>query len=190
MLSTGLLVTRNLLPAAGPLGFVCYAYSVLPEMRRAERSLIQDRQITADLAFVSLNMLTLSLGWYSTTAFSLWMMYSGKSAHVSARRKLNKGASHFFTDSSDTVWVIKNAVELEIPVDEVKVNDFVVLSEGLRIPFDGVLHEGQIEVNQYILTGELQPVEKGINAPVYANTVVVSGRAVIRVVNNNTADLA
>lgn len=188
MLSTGLLVTRNLLPVAGPLGFASYVYSVVPEIRRAERSLIQDRQITTDLAFVSLNMLTLGFGWYGTTAFSLWMMYKGKVAHVSARRGLHKGASRFFSDNTGTVWVIKNAVELEMPVDEVKVNDLVVVSEGLRIPFDGVLREGKLEVNQYILTGELQLVEKGLNARVYANTVVASGRAVIRVMNSNAND--
>lgn len=186
MLSTGLLVTRKLFPAAGALGFASYVYSIVPEIRRAERRVLQDRQVSTDLAFVSLNMMTLGFGWYATTAFSLWMMYKGKAAHVSARRGLHKGASHFFSENTDTVWVLKNAVELEIPSDEVKVNDLIVVSQGVRIPFDGVLREGKLKVNQYILTGELQPIEKGLNARVYANTVVASGRAVIRVINSQT----
>ena len=85
------------------------------------------------------------------------------------------------------VWVLQGAtfdddkVEVEVPFDSVQVGEIVVINAGQMIPVDGMIHDGVASIEQHILTGESQPAEKGIGDPVFAATVVLSGKIYIRV---------
>ena len=48
----------------------------------------------------------------------------------------------------------------DVPVDEVRVGDIVLVKSGEKIPVDGVVIEGRSSVDEFMLTGELLPVEK------------------------------
>ncbi|MFO7929115.1 MAG: copper-translocating P-type ATPase, partial [Candidatus Humimicrobiaceae bacterium] len=48
----------------------------------------------------------------------------------------------------------------DIPLNELKVGDKVLIKPGEKIPVDGVVYEGQTSVNEAMLTGESKPVEK------------------------------
>jgi len=49
----------------------------------------------------------------------------------------------------------------DVPVTELRPDDLVLVKPGERIPADGVITDGRTTVNQALLTGESQPVEKG-----------------------------
>src|SRR2546426_1225223 len=50
---------------------------------------------------------------------------------------------------------------LDVPVTDLRQGDLVLVRPGERIPSDGAITEGRTTVNQALLTGESQPVEKG-----------------------------
>lgn len=72
---------------------------------------------------------------------------------------------------------------LEIPIDEIVVNDIVILQSGDRIPADGIIISGEIEVDESSLNGESIEVTKNqnINNLVYRGTVVYSKEALMQV---------
>jgi Cu+-exporting ATPase len=72
-------------------------------------------------------------------------------------------------------------VEEEVPVARLRVGDRVVLRPGDRVPVDGEVIEGASAVNEAMLTGESLPVEKTPGQPLYAGTVNLNGRLVMRV---------
>lgn len=72
-------------------------------------------------------------------------------------------------------------VETEVPVGELKVGDLVALRPGDRVPVDGVVVEGDSAVDESMLTGESVPVDKSSGQHLYAGTVNVNGRLVMRV---------
>jgi len=73
------------------------------------------------------------------------------------------------------------AVEMEVPVAELMINDHVALRPGDLVPVDGVVVEGESAVDEGMLTGESAPVEKQAGSELYAGTVNHNGRLVMRV---------
>jgi P-type Cu+ transporter len=71
--------------------------------------------------------------------------------------------------------------EHETPVAELRIGDFVALRPGDRVPVDGVVVEGDSAVDEAMLTGESTPVDKSARNELYAGTVNLNGRLVMRV---------
>jgi len=71
--------------------------------------------------------------------------------------------------------------EIEIPFEQLRKGDLVVVHAGETIPVDGTITTGNGLVNQSILTGESQPIQKEFGDRVFASTVVLSGRIYIQV---------
>ena len=61
---------------------------------------------------------------------------------------------------SKTARVVRDGEETDVPVDEVRIGDRVVVRPGEKIPVDGVVREGASAVDESMLTGESLPVEK------------------------------
>ena len=86
------------------------------------------------------------------------------------------------------VRVRRNGAVCEIPIDQVVVGDLVLLESGDKVPADGVLVEGHIEVDQSVINGESEPAPKNQTDKVLSGTVVTNGVAIMRVteVGDNT----
>ncbi|MGO9585795.1 MAG: heavy metal translocating P-type ATPase [Limisphaerales bacterium] len=71
--------------------------------------------------------------------------------------------------------------EMEVPVADLKIGDFVALRPGDRVPVDGAVYEGGSAVDEAMLTGESTPVDKKPGSELFAGTVNLNGRLVMRV---------
>ena len=77
-------------------------------------------------------------------------------------------------------FVIRNGQQLEIPIDEVVLDDIVYLEKDTQISVDGIILQGEIGVNESFITGEAINVFKGVGKEVFSGTFVASGSAYIR----------
>src|ERR1700730_8134011 len=73
------------------------------------------------------------------------------------------------------ISVRRNNQVIDLPADQVRPGDTVIVKPGSRIPVDGVVMSGRSFVEQAAITGEPMPVEKGPGTAVYAGTVNQSG---------------
>jgi Cu+-exporting ATPase len=67
--------------------------------------------------------------------------------------------------------MIKGGKEIEVPVDEIKTGDILIVKPGEKIPVDGVVTEGFTAIDESMLTGESLPVEKKIGDLVIGSTL-------------------
>ena len=74
-----------------------------------------------------------------------------------------------------------DGAEREVPVAELREGDRVVLRPGDRVPTDGAAEEGSSVLDESMLTGESAPVDKAPGSRLYAGTVNLSGRLLMRV---------
>ena len=72
------------------------------------------------------------------------------------------------------VRVVGSGTE-EVPIDQLRTGDIVLVRPGARIPADGIVRDGASSVNESMITGESRPVEKQVGAQVIAGTVNGSG---------------
>jgi heavy metal translocating P-type ATPase len=79
-----------------------------------------------------------------------------------------------------TVSVRRNNGVIEIPAENLRLSDTVIVKPGGRIPVDGVVLGGRSFVEQAAITGEAMPVEKLAGDPVYAGTINQSGALEVR----------
>ena len=63
----------------------------------------------------------------------------------------------------------------EVPIEQIRVNDIIVVKPGERIAVDGVVTEGSSYVDESMLSGEPVPVSKQRDAKVYAGTINQKG---------------
>jgi heavy metal translocating P-type ATPase len=96
----------------------------------------------------------------------------------------------FSQQAPTSVWVLANEVETEIAFSQLQVGDVIILSAGQAVPIDGHVVEGISMIDQHILTGESQPVEKTVNDQVFANTLVLTGKLYVRVEQTGTDTVA
>ncbi|HVC88652.1 MAG TPA: heavy metal translocating P-type ATPase [Gaiellaceae bacterium] len=76
--------------------------------------------------------------------------------------------------------VLRDGVEVLVPISELMVNDVFVVRPGEKIATDGVVVDGASAVDQSMLTGESLPVEVEARAEVAGATVNTYGRLVVR----------
>jgi Cu+-exporting ATPase len=74
-----------------------------------------------------------------------------------------------------------DGIETETPVASLRLGDRVALKPGDHVPTDGEVVAGQSTVDEAMLTGESLPVEKAAGAALYAGTMNLNGRLVMRV---------
>lgn len=83
--------------------------------------------------------------------------------------------------TAPTAKVVRNGEELNVPTDELVLDDIMFLSTGNQIGCDAVLVKGTVEVNESLLTGESLPIKKQPGDVVLAGSFVVSGSCVTKV---------
>jgi Cu+-exporting ATPase len=140
----------------------------------------------------------------STTAFgySAWALFSGLGGHVYfmeaaaiitliscghwLESRVSARASSTLRQLLDLAPVLARrrdptGTETEIPIAELQSGDCVVLRPGDRVPTDGEVVEGDSAVDESMLTGESASADKTGGSRLYAGTVNVNGRLVMRV---------
>jgi cation-transporting ATPase E len=79
------------------------------------------------------------------------------------------------------VKVIRGGEKIDIAIDDVVLDDIIILSNGNQIPADCILVDGTVEVNESLLTGESNPIQKTKGNTLLAGSYVVSGSCLVRV---------
>lgn len=153
------------------LGIVCGAWYVLPKAWHALRRFRPDMNFLMALAVVG----AVSIGeWFeaATVAFLFALSLALESWSVGRARR---AVEALMSIAPETVRLLKNGREVEIPPADVLVGDRFLVKPGDRIGLDGTVVSGISEVNQAPITGESVPVPKDIGSQVFAGTVNGNG---------------
>ena len=122
----------------------------------------QVHQYTMDLYFESAGMI-------------LTLITLGKYLETRAKGKTSEAITKLMNLAPKTALVIRDGEELEIPSEEVVLNDIIVIKPGKTIPVDGIIVEGKTSVDEAVITGESIPVEKDVGDTVIGATVNKAG---------------
>ena len=110
------------------------------------------------------------------TAFLL----AGRYAEARAKRRSGDALRALLQLGANDVAVLRDGVEMRIPVESLAVGDRFVARPGEKIATDGEVVDGTSAVDASMLTGESVPVEVGPGDTVAGGTVNAGGRLVVK----------
>jgi Cu+-exporting ATPase len=113
--------------------------------------------------------------YYEAAAVILTLILTGRLLEARARGRAGEAIRRLMDLQPPVARVLRDGVELELPVDSVAISDIVVVRPGERIPVDGRLTEGESSVDESLITGESMPVEKRTASEVFAGSINTSG---------------
>lgn len=182
--------TRFLAPQAQVLGGVLVMFAGIPILQRAKQLLFEERRASAELLDTIGLTTTVATRHYVSSSIVFFLYAGGQKLRQMTERVVQESMSDAFGRRTDMVWVQRDGVEQSIPLASLQIGDIAVVDAGAPIPADGLVVEGMGYVDQRVLTGESQPLERGVGDPVFAATVVSSGRLHIRVQTTGEATVA
>jgi P-type Cu+ transporter len=98
--------------------------------------------------------------YFETSAVIITLIRLGKYLEARAKGRTSEAIRKLMGLRAKSAHIIREGVELELPVDDVIIGDLVLVKPGEKIPVDGVVVEGHSSVDESMLTGESMPVEK------------------------------
>ena len=113
--------------------------------------------------------------YFETSAVIITLIVLGKLLEARAKGRTSAAIKELMGLQSRTARVIREGVELDIPVEEVVVGDMAVVRPGEKIPVDGIVISGGSAVDESMFTGESMPVEKVVGSEVFGSTLNKQG---------------
>jgi Cu+-exporting ATPase len=113
--------------------------------------------------------------YFETSAVIITLIKLGKLLEARAKGRTGEAIRKLMGLRPKTARVVRDGAETDVPVEEVRVGDLVVVRPGERIPVDGVVVAGNSAVDESMLTGESLPVDKGLGDEVVGATINKQG---------------
>lgn len=118
--------------------------------------------------------------YFESAAMILTLVTLGKFLETRAKGRTGDAIRRLMNLRPQTAIVLQNGEPVEVPLEEVRVGDTVVVRSGGSIPVDGVIVKGRGAVDMSALTGESLPVEKSVGDAVAAATINTEGYLELR----------
>lgn len=100
---------------------------------------------------------------------------TGRFIETAARGRASQAIKKLLELGAKTARILVNREEREVPIDEVRVEDVMLVRPGEKIPTDGVIVEGESSIDESMATGESMPVNRGVSDEVIGATVNQDG---------------
>lgn len=148
--------------------------------REAFEELVFEREVGIEL-LMSVAAIVATLMGQAAEGATLVFLYSISEAAEGYTEAKTRAAVRALMELAPKVaLVIREGVELEIPVEELRVGDTFIVKPGQAMPTDGVIVSGTSSVNEAPVTGESMPVEKRPGDQVFAASLNGEGGLQVR----------
>ncbi|HEY4997661.1 MAG TPA: cation transporter, partial [Usitatibacter sp.] len=138
---------------------------------------------TSAAYFMSLYLVVTAGGhahlYFEASAVVITLVRLGKWLESRAKRQASEAIRALAALRPERARVLRDGVETQVAVAEVRVAELVVILPGERIPVDGLVVEGRTHVDESLVTGESLPAAKEISSRVIGGAVNGEGRIVV-----------
>lgn len=118
--------------------------------------------------------------YFETAALLLMFIMLGKYLEAVAKGRTGEALKKLMKLQPKMARVMRDRKELQVPVEEVKIGDLIIVKPGDKIPVDGVVVHGYSSVDESMITGESIPIEKNVGSPVIGGTINHGGSLVFK----------
>jgi Cu+-exporting ATPase len=113
--------------------------------------------------------------YYEAAAVIVTLILLGRTLEARAKGRTSEAIKRLIGLQAKTTRILRDGDAVEIPLDEIRVGDIVLVRPGEKISVDGEVVEGSSYVDESMITGEPVPVQKGAGAGVVGGTLNKTG---------------
>ena len=118
--------------------------------------------------------------YFETSAMIITLIKVGKLLETVAKGRASQAIRKLMDLAPQIAHLEENGIERDVPADQIKAGDVIVVRPGERIPVDGEVISGESTVDESMMTGESIPVDRASGDTVFGATVNLQGRLKIR----------
>jgi Cu+-exporting ATPase len=119
--------------------------------------------------------------YFDTAGVIITLILMGKYLEERAKKKTNTAIQKLISLKPKEATVLKEEKEIKIPINQLKLGQYVIVKPGEKIPADGRILNGYSTVDESMLTGESIPVEKKVDSDVIGGTINKNGTIVFEI---------
>ena len=109
--------------------------------------------------------------FYEAVGFIIFFVLLGRLLEAKAKGRANQAVKKLMEIQAKDASVVRDGVEVKVPINEVVIGDIVVVRPGEKIPVDGVITKGSSTIDESMVTGESMPAEKSVGQNVIGSTI-------------------
>lgn len=113
--------------------------------------------------------------YFDTAAIIITLILLGRWMEARAKGQTSEAIRKLMGLRPKTARLIRDGREIDVPVEEVRVGDILLVRPGEKLPVDGVIVEGASTLDESMVTGESMPVDKGPGDEVIGATLNRTG---------------
>lgn len=119
--------------------------------------------------------------YFEASAVVITLVLFGKWLEKKAKSKTTDAIRALQDLRPDTANVLVDGSVKQLPLDQVKVGDILLIKAGDRIPLDGEICEGETHIDESMLTGESHAIAKSQNDKAFGGSINIDGKIHVRV---------
>ena len=190
-------INRNLVVATAAMGLATAGAVVYPPLsllsvpftlytcidifKVTYKALFKEHRLRAIVLDAATVVGALATQYYVVGALNSWLYYLGQRLLLRTQDNSRKSLINVFGQQPRFVWLLRDGVEVQTPVEALRLGDMIVVNAGEMIPVDGYITDGVASIDERMLTGKAQPAEKGMGGRVFAATLVLAGHICVQV---------
>jgi heavy metal translocating P-type ATPase len=109
--------------------------------------------------------------YFEASAVILTLVLMGQVLELRAHSKTNSAIKALLNLVPPVARIIRDGKEEEIPLEQVKAGDILLIKPGEKIPVDGVITDGNAVIDESMITGEPMPVDKSKDDKITGGTI-------------------
>ena len=121
--------------------------------------------------------------YYEAAAVIITLIVLGKLFEVRATGKTSEAIQKLLGLQAKTARVLRDGIEVELPIEQVVSGDTIIVKPGEKIPVDGEIIEGRSAIDESMITGESLPIDKVVGDSVIGATINRNGSLQIKATN-------
>lgn len=120
--------------------------------------------------------------YFETASVIITLILFGKILEHRSKRKANEAIKKLIELKPKSTRIFVNEEIKEIPISQIQMNDIVFLRPGDKVPADCIITNGNTTVDESMITGESNPINKTINDKIIGGTINLTGAIYAKVV--------
>jgi Cu+-exporting ATPase len=109
--------------------------------------------------------------YFDTAAMIIALILMGRVFEAKAKHRTSDAIHKLIQLQPKTARAIRSGIEMDIPLNDIRLNDMVVVRPGEKVPVDGSITQGETTIDASMMTGESLPIRKQVGDTVIGGTI-------------------